>query len=103
MESTQYDSAIEEPKAWQFRLYVFGMKEKSITLYESLRTHFETHLSDGYTIELIDLAREPHRGGEDRILATPTLDKVYPAPRKRVIGDLADTARVLTLMGLNDS
>lgn len=103
MKPSDNEVPLKEDEGGKFRLYVFGRKEKSIALYESLCAHFETHLLDGYSIELIDLAREPHRGGEDRILATPTLDKVHPAPRKRVIGDLADTARVLALMGLNDS
>lgn len=77
------------------RLYVAGQTRRSLAAIANLRRIAEDHLAGRYTIEVIDLAREPHRASGDQILALPTLVRRVPAPLKRIIGDLSDTERVL--------
>ena len=53
--------------------------------------------------EIIDVGRHPEVARSERILATPALVKESPLPRRRIIGDLSDTAAVLLLLDLPES
>ena len=86
-------------KLWELRLYVAGQTEKSVLALINLKNICETHLQGVYSIEVIDLLRQPQLAKGDQIVATPTLVKKLPTPVKRIIGDLSDTERVL--VGLN--
>ncbi len=86
-------------KAWELRLYVAGQTEKSVLAFQNLKKICETHLQGVYSIEVIDLLRQPQLAKGDQIIATPTLVKKLPTPVKRIIGDLSNTERVL--VGLN--
>lgn len=48
-----------------------------------------------YTIEVIDLVKNPRLAKDDQILAIPTLVRKLPEPLKKIIGDLSNTERVL--------
>jgi circadian clock protein KaiB len=51
----------------------------------------------------VDVTREPERALEDKVLLTPTLIKVAPAPARKIIGNLSDTPTVLLSLGLQRS
>ncbi len=57
------------------------------------------HLGGEYSIEVIDLLKNPKLARGDQIVAIPTLVRKLPPPLKRIIGDLSDAERVL--VGLN--
>jgi circadian clock protein KaiB len=52
-----------------------------------------------YTIEIIDLLKNPQLASGDQILAIPTLVRRLPEPIRKIIGDLSNTERML--VGLN--
>ena len=54
-------------------------------------------------VEVIDLRIEPAMAHENDIFATPTIDRIEPLPRVRIIGDLSDTETVITQFGLKIS
>jgi circadian clock protein KaiB len=80
---------------WNLKLYVAGQTKKSITVFANLKKICDTHLAGKYRIEVIDLLKHPQLAKGDQIIAIPTLVKKLPAPIKKIIGDLADTERVL--------
>ena len=84
---------------WELRLYVAGQTPKSITAFTNLKRICEEHLAGRYTIEVIDLLKEPQLAAGDQILAIPTLVRKLPEPLRRIVGDLRNTER--TLVGLN--
>jgi circadian clock protein KaiB len=84
---------------WVLRLYVAGQTPKALTAYTNLKKICENQLKGKYSIEVIDLLINPQLGGEDQILALPTLVRKLPVPVRKIIGDLSDTERVL--VGLN--
>jgi circadian clock protein KaiB len=51
-------------------------------------------------VEVIDVFEEPVRAKQDRVIATPTLIKLRPAPELRLIGSIADPEAVLHHLGL---
>jgi circadian clock protein KaiB len=81
--------------AWQLRLYVAGQSPKSLRAFANLQRLCEEHLAGRYEIEVVDLAEDPERALGDDILAIPTLVRRSPAPLRKTIGDLSNTARVL--------
>ena len=82
-------------KTWNLRLYVAGQTQKSITVFENLKKICEGHLAGKYRIEVVDLLKHPQLAKGDQIIAIPTLVRRLPEPIKTIIGDLADTERVL--------
>jgi circadian clock protein KaiB len=80
---------------YQLRLYVAGQTPKSLAAIANLKNVCEEHLAGRYTIEVIDLVKNPQLAAGDQILAVPTLVRRLPEPLKRIIGDLSDSERVL--------
>lgn len=54
----------------------------------------------GYEVEVIDVTQSPGLAETYHVLATPALVRDQPAPRKRVIGTLADVAAILNALDL---
>jgi len=80
---------------WNLRLYVAGQTTKSITAFTNLKKICDEHLAGKYQIEVIDLIKNPQLAKGDQIIALPTLVRKLPEPIKKIIGDLANTERVL--------
>lgn len=80
---------------FELRLYVAGETAKSVTACTNLKRICETHLAGQYSIEIIDLTKNPILAAGDQILALPTLVRRLPKPVKKIIGDLSNEERVL--------
>jgi circadian clock protein KaiB len=90
----------EKPKSgtndkWVLRLYVAGQTPKAITAFANLTKICEEQLKGKYSIEVIDLLKNPQLGAADQIFALPTLVRKLPVPVRKIIGDLSNTERVL--------
>jgi len=85
---------------WKLRLYVAGQTPRSLVAFVNLKRICEDHLKGRYTIEVIDLVVTPHLARDDQILAIPTLVRRLPEPVRKIIGDLANTERVLVGLDL---
>jgi circadian clock protein KaiB len=68
-----------------------------------LRRACEEHLAGRYTIEIVDLLEDPRRAADDQILAVPTVVRRFPAPIRKVVGDLSDGDRLLVGLQLRPS
>lgn len=82
-------------EVWNLRLYVAGQTPKSISAFANLKKICDEHLAGKYRIEVIDLLINPQLAKGDQIIAIPTLVRELPEPLKKIIGDLANTERVL--------
>ncbi len=85
---------------WELRLYVAGQTPKSLEAFSNLKRICEEHMSGKYTIEIIDLFKNPQLAKGDQILAVPTLVRKLPEPVRKIIGDLSNTERVLVGLDL---
>ena len=90
----------EEKGPFVFRLYVVDEGPSSARAIANLSAICKTHLPDNHQIEIVDLLQDPRRVLSDKIVATPTLIKVSPAPVQKIIGDLSEEAKVLRALGL---
>jgi len=80
---------------YELRLYVAGQTPRSVEAFANLKKICEEHLKGRYSIEVIDLMENPKLARGDQILAIPTLVRKLPEPIRKIIGNLADTERVL--------
>jgi circadian clock protein KaiB len=85
---------------WLLRLYIAGTTAKAVAALANLKALCEEHLKGRYTIEVIDLLKNPQLAEGDQILATPTLVRALPTPIKKIIGNLASSERVLVGLDL---
>ncbi len=95
---TDNPSNTTNPKAfkiWHLRLYVAGQTPKSLAAFANLKKICEEHIQGEYSIEVIDLSKQPEIAIEDSIVAIPTLIRKLPEPIKKIIGDLSNTEKVL--------
>jgi circadian clock protein KaiB len=83
---------------WALRLYTAGQSPKSLAALANLKRVCEEHLAGRYSIEVVDLMKNPRLAKDDQIVAIPTLVRKLPEPLRRIVGDLSDTER--TLVGL---
>ena len=81
------------------RLYIAGQTPKSILALRNITKYCEEHLKGQYTIEVIDLLKNPKLAEGDQIFAIPTLVRKLPVPIRKIIGDLSNEEKVL--VGLN--
>ncbi|HEY3257890.1 MAG TPA: circadian clock KaiB family protein [Gemmatimonadaceae bacterium] len=77
------------------KLYITGSSPRTQVAIANLRRICEQDLSGEYSLDIIDVQKDPERAEMDKILATPTLIKQLPPPLRRVIGDLSDRDKVL--------
>ena len=80
---------------WVLRLYVAGKTLKTVTALRNLERICEERLQGKYSIEVIDLMKNPQLARDQQILALPTLVRKVPKPVRSIIGDLSNTERVL--------
>src|SRR5436305_14892759 len=89
---------VKEQK-WELRLYVAGQTPKSVLALKNITRYCKEHLQGKYSIEIIDLLKNPQLAAGDQIFAIPTLVRKVPEPIRQIIGDLSNEERVL--VGLN--
>lgn len=93
---TRKKSESKDPEDfWILKLYVAGQSPNSLAAFANLKKICEQHLAGKYRIRIVDLLKNPKLAKGDQILAIPTVVRQLPPPVKKLIGDLANTERVL--------
>lgn len=82
----------------ELRLYIAGDSPRSRLALASVRRLDQSPLAGRIRLEVIDVLDEPARAESDRILATPTLLRLAPAPTRRILGDLASLGRLVSAL-----
>lgn len=85
---------------YALRLYVAGMTPRSSEAISAIKRLCEAHIRDRYDLEVIDIASAPALARSEQIVAAPTLIKLLPLPTRRLIGNLANTERVVRALDL---
>jgi circadian clock protein KaiB len=80
--------------AFQLTLYVAGPTVRSAQAATALR-QICARLGQDCVFTIVDVLERPELAEEEKILATPTVVRQWPLPSRRVIGDLADTDKVV--------
>ncbi len=80
---------------YELELYIAGRTPSSRRAVANLRRLCDEAVPDEFRLVVIDILERPELAEEKRILATPTLIRAYPAPARRLIGDMSDPEKVL--------
>ena len=87
----------------RLRLYVAGSGPRSLRAVQNIKRVCDSELLGRYSLEVVDIYKEPGRAAEDQIVAIPTLIKQAPGLVRRMIGDLSETAVLRQGLGLGAS
>ena len=91
----------QEKECVDLRLYVANETPRCLTAYENIKKICEKYAGGKYRITVIDLLKNPEIARKDDITAIPTLIRVPRTEgRRKIIGVLSDTARVLAELDL---
>jgi len=98
-------SVQSEPESGQgglvrLRLFVAGNSPRSNQTIQTIRQMCDEHIPGNYQLEIVDIYQQPAMARQEQILATPTLIRQLPQPKKILIGNLSQTDRVLNSLGL---
>lgn len=86
---------IDDVMTTRFTLYVAGNSARSQRAIYNLRQIVDSGLSGPCQVAIVDVLESPEQAERERILATPTLLRDFPPPRRRVTGDLSNRDQVL--------
>src|SRR5262245_47921388 len=82
------------------RLYVAGLTPRSVAAIAAVKKTCEEHLQGRYELQIVDMYDRPTLARGEQIIAAPTLIKKLPLPLRRIIGDMADTRKLLVGLDL---
>ena len=82
------------------RLYITGASPNSIRAVENIKAVCEEYLPGKYELQVIDIHQQPQLAAGEDVIAVPLMVKLSPYPKRRLIGDMSDTQRVLKGLGL---
>ena len=95
-----FAESADENVVYVLRLFITGTSPVSVRAINNLQRVLEDHLKNRYDLEIIDVHQQPQLVKEEDVTAVPMLIKKLPLPKKRLVGDMSDTARVLKGLGL---
>ncbi len=94
---------MQSEEIYAFRIFVTGDSLRSQRAIDNLRGLCASVLAEQADIEVVDVLTSPERAESEKVIATPTVLRLSPAPARRVIGDLADYHMAAAALGLRSS
>ena len=85
----------------RLKLFVAGDSPRARAAAANLARACEGLVDGPAHIDTVDILADPDSADEFRVLTTPTVVRVSPAPRRRVTGDLRDITQVLVALDLH--
>lgn len=85
------------------QLYIAGHSLRSIQAIASVRSICEKYLSGRYELQIIDIYQQTKLAEHENVVVVPTLIKIRPLPPRRLVGDLTDEEKVLSVLELTAS
>jgi len=82
------------------QLFVSGMSQKSMEAIENARRIFDENCGEFFELEIVDLYKHPEAALAHHVVFTPSLVKSLPLPKKILIGNLADSEKVIKALGI---
>lgn len=87
--------------SYKFKIYLIEKNQSSKELLHKVTSILNNRFRNNYSLEIVDILKNPEIAINDNILATPTLLKEYPLPARRIIGDITDEKSFLSILSLS--
>ena len=81
-------------------IFTAGQTPKTEKMIRNLKGMLKEKLVDGYSLEVVDVLKTPELAEQQNILATPTIIKNFPGPKSKIIGDLSNPDKVMSVLGM---
>ncbi|ASC70960.1 Circadian clock protein KaiB [Halomicronema hongdechloris C2206] len=88
----------DSPTGYVLRLFVAGYTSTTEYILTALQATLDQYLQQPYTLKVVDVYKHPEQAETDQVSATPTLVRVWPYPARRLVGDLDNVDRILSLL-----
>jgi len=76
--------------AFRLSLYISGDSARSYNAVRNVEAIVKERLEGLYELEIVDILKNPERAESDKILATPTILRTHPLPKKKIMGEFDD-------------
>ena len=83
------------------QLYVSGMSQKSMEAIENIKRLCDKLLQGTFELEIVDIYKNPQVAIEQQIVFSPSLIKRLPLPSRTLVGNLADSQKVIKGLGIS--
>jgi circadian clock protein KaiB len=94
------ERALARGLRYELYLYVAGTTSHSVRAIRALKDICVTSFGDRCELHIVDIYESPELAREAQIIAVPALVRKAPSPVRKLVGDLADRARVLRFLEL---
>ncbi|GAB3011432.1 circadian clock KaiB family protein [Spirosoma pulveris] len=91
----------DEHQLYVLQLFVTGISLNSVRAIANIKQICEQYLPGKYSLEIIDVHQQKSLAELEQLIALPLLIKRFPLPERRLIGDLSDTKKVLSGLGIS--
>jgi circadian clock protein KaiB len=100
--AAKFERALQAARAGriELRLYVAGCTPRSARAIADFQRLCREHFPGHCDAEIIDIYQQPELAVQAQVVAVPTLIKSAPGSLRRLIGSLAETAKVLKSLEL---
>jgi circadian clock protein KaiB len=85
---------------YELTLFVSGASDLAARAIANARRMCEANCPGQYHLSVVDIHEDPKILLTHNLLATPTLVKINPPPVRRVVGDLSQADKVISLLDL---
>ena len=85
---------------WELELFINDATPRSAASLYNVKAAVDRYLPGGYHLKVVDIIQEPAQAKINQIVATPTLIKVSPSPRRVLVGDFTNLDCVLGALHL---
>ena len=89
---------VQRGSTYVLRLFISGDNADADKTLSNIHQLLERGLDSPYTLKVIDIDNNPQQAARDGILVTPTLVRVSPLPVRRIVGQLEDIDRILSII-----
>ena len=100
MSKERTNTILANPKI-VLQLFVSGMSSRSMNAIENIRRFCDEHLAGAFELEIVDIYKHPEVALEHQIVFSPSLIKLFPLPKKILIGNLANTEKLRKALVVN--
>ena len=98
--TNHYNRNTDDHDTYELQLFVAGTSSLSVRAINNLQSILLQYLEGKYELEIIDVHQQPELALREDVTAVPMLVKKNPAPRRKLIGDMSNTEKVLRGLGL---
>ena len=84
------------------RLFVLGATPASQRAIRNVRALCDEVLRDRHSLQIVDVFQQPDLAADEGLIVAPTLVRLSPEPRIRLVGDMSDRAKVLKALSQRD-